>query len=165
MKLTGANSLSKALLLGLMTAATATLTVETQAAQTDPERLLYLFPGVRDDGGGPNAGVATAIYCFNFGGVTEDFRLVIKNGDSTVVAGFFLPLQNQRTFTVSTHATVAYANEFVLTTGAVAQGTVGILATGVNIVCNANVLDASTTAPNGVALRGVRFNPIPGTLE
>lgn len=165
MKLTGANSLSKILLLGLMTAATATLTVETQAAQTDPERLIYLFPGVRDDGGGANFGVATAIHCFNFSGVTENVRLVVKNADATVLSSFVANLQDQRTFTAVTHGTVAYSSEFALSTGVVAQGTMGVVATSVNIVCTAHVIDASTTAPNGIALRGVRFNPIPGTQE
>ena len=29
------------------------------AAQTDPEIIIYRFPGVRDDGGAANVGVAT----------------------------------------------------------------------------------------------------------
>jgi hypothetical protein len=35
------------------------LPAPADAAQTDPEIIIYRFPGVRDDGGGPFAGVAT----------------------------------------------------------------------------------------------------------
>ena len=36
-----------------------------EAATTDPEVIIYRFTGVRDDGGGPSAGVATAFFCTN----------------------------------------------------------------------------------------------------
>jgi len=52
-----------------------------------------------------------------------------------------------------------------LNTGAVSQGTTAIAATSINIICTAVTLDASSLVPNGFALRGVRFNPVPGSQE
>jgi hypothetical protein len=40
-----------------------------------------------------------------------------------------------------------------------------IAATSVNVICTAMSIDASTVAPVGVALRGIRFNPVPGSQE
>src|SRR5262249_19739747 len=42
------------------------------AAQSDPEVIIYRFPGVRDDGNGTNLGVATVVHCMNFSGATEN---------------------------------------------------------------------------------------------
>src|SRR6266568_2250690 len=52
----------------------------------DPELILYRFPGVRDDGGGLNAGVATSVHCTNFSGTTETIRYVVRNLVSEVLA-------------------------------------------------------------------------------
>jgi hypothetical protein len=40
-----------------------------------------------------------------------------------------------------------------------------VLSTSINVFCTAQVLDASAAAPVGMSLHGIRFNPIPGTLE
>jgi len=52
-----------------------------------------------------------------------------------------------------------------LATGAVSQGTAAIAATSINIICTAMTIDASTIAPVGVALRGIRFSPVPESQE
>jgi hypothetical protein len=52
-----------------------------------------------------------------------------------------------------------------LNTGVVAQGTTAIAATSINVICTAVTLDASSPVPNGFALRGIRFNPVPGSQE
>jgi hypothetical protein len=35
----------------------------TQAAQSDPEVIIYRFPGVLDNGGASNTGLATSFHC------------------------------------------------------------------------------------------------------
>src|SRR5215475_2467816 len=52
------------------------LPAPADASITDPEIIIYRFPGVRDDGGGVFIGVATVFFCTNFSGVTENARLV-----------------------------------------------------------------------------------------
>jgi 23S rRNA G2445 N2-methylase RlmL len=44
-------------------------------------------------------------------------------------------------------------------------GTTAIAATSINIICTAETIDASTAVPIGVARRGIRFSPVPGSQE
>jgi hypothetical protein len=115
------------------------------------EILLYRFPGVRDDGGGDNVGVATSFHCTNFSGVNETIRIVVRNGPGVLLTNTVVNISHLQTQTISTHFTRLYA-EVGLNTGLVSQGTAAIAAT-------------STSSPIGIALRGVRFNPIPGSQE
>jgi hypothetical protein len=50
------------------------LPAPADAAQGDPEVIIYRFPGVRDDGATTNVGVATVFHCTNFSGVPEPVR-------------------------------------------------------------------------------------------
>jgi hypothetical protein len=50
--------------------------VPVSAATTDPEIIIYRFPGVKDDLG---TQVATVFHCTNFSGVTETIRFVTRN--------------------------------------------------------------------------------------
>jgi len=135
-----------------------------QAAVGDPEVIIYRFPGVRDDGGGTNAGEATVFHCTNFSGVTETIRFVTRNTTGTLLQNSTDSIPHLATRTAVTHPTVAFANNLNLATSVV-QGTTAIAATSTNIICTAMTIDASTTAPVGVALRGIRFNPVPGSQE
>src|SRR5262245_8840390 len=45
------------------------LPAAVDAATTDPEVVLYRFPGVLDNGGGTGSGTATAFHCTNYSGV------------------------------------------------------------------------------------------------
>jgi hypothetical protein len=164
MKLTHANFVSKALLLGLIIAATTTLTAETQAGVNDPLQVIYLFSGVKDNGGGAGVGVATSVHCTNFSGATENLQFVVRDNSATVKADVTVTIGQAQTRTASTHGTSLYAEQ-LLQTGSVGQGALGILSTSVNIACTAQILDASTAVPNGISLHGIRFNPIPGTQE
>jgi hypothetical protein len=65
---------------------------------------------------------------------------------------------------VSTHTVAAYI-QALLNTGSVTQGTTAIAATSTNIICTAETIDASTAVPIGVARRGIRFSPVPGSQE
>ena len=140
-----------------------------QAATTDPEVIIYRFPGVRDTGGAPGSGVATSFHCTNFSGGTETVRFVLRDTSSAIVSNNTYTLNHLRTVTISTRVNAAYLHDLTIPvlapTGIFAQGTVAIAATSTSIICTAMTIDASTTAPVGVALRGIRFNPVPGSQE
>jgi hypothetical protein len=55
------------------------MVVPASAAQTDPEVIIYRFPGVRDNNGASNTGLATVFHCTNFSGVTENIRFVTRD--------------------------------------------------------------------------------------
>jgi len=140
------------------------LPASAQAAQTDPEVILYRFPGVRDVGGPGNTGVATVFHCTNFSGVTETIRFVPRANDGALLSNTPLAISHLQTLSVSTHSVSAYVISLA-PTGFVAQGTMAIAATSINIICTAETIDASAATPIGVARRGIRFNPVPGSQE
>jgi hypothetical protein len=134
-------------------------------AVTDPVVSLYFYPGVRDNGGGAGTGVATSIHCVNFSGATEKLQYVVFNFDSSIKANLNLNIGQDQTRTASTHDTVLYAEDLILNTGVVNQGSAIVGATSVDIVCTAQVLDAAAATPNGIDLHGLRFNAVPSTAE
>jgi hypothetical protein len=138
------------------------------AGVNDPEIIIYRFPGVLDNGGAFNAGVATVFHCTNFSGENEIVRFVVRNFDGQIMANSAVTIGHLRTRTQSTHNTNAYFDEVLnngLGTGLVNQGTTAIAATSINVICTAMTIDASTVAPVGAALRGIRFAPVPGSQE
>jgi hypothetical protein len=52
-----------------------------------------------------------------------------------------------------------------MNTNVINQGVIGVSATNNNMVCTAQVLDASAAVPSGIDLHGIRLNPIQGTQE
>src|SRR5262249_50019462 len=68
------------------------------------------------------------------------------------------------TWNAATHFVLAYANAS-LATGKVQGGTTAIAATSINIICTAVITDAGGQLQQGVALRAIRFNPVPGSQE
>jgi hypothetical protein len=135
------------------------LPVQAQAASGDPEIVIYRFPGVLDNGGAAVTGVATVFHCTNFSGVTETLRFVVRNFNTTIVANLTQSIAHLATATAATHDTAPYAEDLLLATGGVAQGTATIAATSVNVICTAMTIDAANSKPDGVALRGIRFSP------
>jgi len=137
------------------------------AGVNDPEVIIYRFPGVRDNGAGPNAGVATVFHCTNFSGANETIRFVTRDFNVILRQNNGLEIAHLATYSVTTHRTAAYASTLDLSAGGfvVAQGTTAIAATSVNIICTAMTIDAANPVPTGVALRGIRFNPVPGSQE
>ena len=79
-----------------------------QAGINDPEIIIYRFPGVRDDGGAPNVGVATVFHCTNFSGVPENVRFVTRMFADSLLANEVFPVAHLQTIAASTHATAAY---------------------------------------------------------
>src|SRR5262249_51561164 len=142
------------------------LSASADAAQTDPEVIIYRFPGVFDDAGLDNLGISTVFHCTNFSGVTENVRFVTRGVSGTLQANFVVDILHLHTRTVSTHLTVAYFNDSDMGTGGVTQGTTAIAATSINVVCTAMTIDAANAKPAfAVSLRGIRFNPAPGSQE
>jgi hypothetical protein len=135
-------------------------------ATSDPEIVIYRFPGVYDNGGAENTGTATVIHCTNFSGVTERIRFVLRNFNTTLVGNVENNVGHLGTLTKATHGTVNTEDLPHIAPGvSVNQGTLAIAATSTNIICTALVTDAATATPHGVALRGIRFNPAPGSQE
>ena len=142
------------------------LAAPANAGVNDPEVIIYRFPGVRDDGNPDGVGVATVFHCTNFSGTTENLRLVTREIFGTLVTNVTASIQHLRSLAHSTHFTQAYSGAgFSLNTGVVVEGTTAIAATSINIICTAETIDASTLAPVGVARRGIRFSPVPGSQE
>jgi hypothetical protein len=147
-------------------AAAAFATIQpSQAAMTDPEVILYRFPGVRDSGGAAGTGVATVFHCTNFSGVAETLRFVTRFSTGNLASNVPTSIVHLATKTAATHNTVAYDEDVILATGTVGQGTTAIAATSIHIICTAETIDASTAVPIGVARRGIRFSPVPGSQE
>src|SRR5262245_15329916 len=134
------------------------------AGVNDPEVIIYRFPGVRDDGSGPFAGVATVFHCTNFSGATENMRFVTRDSSAALKSNAAAGAPHLATLTAVTHQVAAYPVFLNLLTGAV-QETTAIAATSTNIICTAETINATTAVPNGVARRGIRFNPVPGSQE
>ena len=141
------------------------LPAPADAATTDPEVIIYRFPGVRDDGGASGVGIATVFHCTNFSGATETLRFVTRQFSGALLQNNTATINHLATKTAVTHAVFAYAEDPILATGEVIQGTTAIAATSINIICTAMTIDAANLKPDGVALRGIRFSPVPGSQE
>ena len=133
-------------------------------AFSGPFQVLYLFAGLTDFGGPTANGVATVIHCFSFSPGQDEIQYVVRNSSGELVVTVTTVINQFQTVTIVTHSTNLYVAS-VAATGDVREGTVGITATSSNIVCTAQVVDASATVPNGIELHGTRFNPITGTQE
>jgi hypothetical protein len=143
------------------------LPAAADAATTDPEVIIYRFPGVRDDGGASFVGVATVFHCTNFSGVTENIRFVTRTNGGGIAnaSNFSTTIPHLVTLSAGTHANFAYGLDVLLNTGGLNSGTTAIAATSTNIICTAMTVDAANPKPDGVALRGIRFSPVPGSQE
>jgi hypothetical protein len=152
------SSLKALALLGFIAAA------PVAVAQNQPlPYCLYLFPGLFDNGGGGQVGVASAFHCSNVrGDAPQTVQVVVYNYNGTIVANMSALIDAASTFTVTTKDTALYSEDLILNTGAVYQGLGVILGSSPFIVCTAQVLDASKAIPTGIDLHGIRFNPVPG---
>ena len=137
---------------------------QASAATTDPEVIIYRFPGVRDDGGSPNTGLATVFLCTNFSGATETIRFVPRANDGALLGNTSLTINHLQTLSVATKSVVAYVIGAMPPTGFMQQGTMAIAATSNNMVCTSMTIDAANAKPTfAVPLHGIRFSPIPGS--
>jgi len=141
----------------------------SSAGQSDPETIIYRFPGVVDKQG-VGAGEATVFHCTNFSGVSENIRIVIRIDDGQLVANQLYPINHLATLTATTHNinsfTFGSARFLLGSNGAtIPPGTAAIAATSINIICTAMIVDGAPSTPVGVALRGIRFAPVSGSQE
>jgi hypothetical protein len=135
-------------------------------ATTDPFVRIYRISGVRDNGAGNEAGVATSFHCSSASTANESVRIVVRHFDGTVAGSRTFTLAPNRTVTMSTHFTRLFFEDTVISRGIVINsGSADILATSVNIFCSAMILNAGTASPEGIALHMVRFNAAAGSQE
>ena len=145
----------------VVSAAMATgMAAPASAATTDPEVVIYRFPGVTN-----NIGIATVFHCTNFSGAEETIRFVTRDFDSTIKSNATGSIPHLTSVTFATQVVSAYLNEKDFGNLVVSQGTTAIAATSINIICTAMTIDSSAQKPVGVSLRGIRFNPAPGSQE
>jgi len=153
----------QALIVSVLAIAMAT---PASAGVNDPEVIIYRFPGVRDDGGVTFVGIATVFSCTNFSGAIETVRFVTRDAGTSIKTNTPFSVSHLDTLTAPTHRVALYdAVLSNLSTGSVVAGTTAIAATSTNIICTAMLIDAANVKPDGVALRGIRFNPAPGSQE
>src|SRR4051812_27471650 len=81
-----------------------------QAAQTDPEVIIYRASGVIDTGSSAGVGVATVFQCTNISTAAENLRFVIRNFNAVIVANQAFSMLSFQTLTVGTHITNLYLN-------------------------------------------------------
>src|SRR5262245_39753531 len=136
------------------------------AGVNDPEVIIYRFPGVASQGT-TGTGGATAFHCTNFSGVTENVRIVVRLSDGSLSSNTLVAVSHLHTVVMPTRPVSAYfpVTQLGFPPVPIFGGTAAIAATSINIICTAMVIDGAATVPDGVALRGVRFNPVPGSQE
>jgi opacity protein-like surface antigen len=158
-------AIALAALIGQASAQDKIVSGPSMALTTDPLVQIYRFTGVRDNGGAAGLGVATTFHCSNFSGADENIRIQIRQYNGAVLTDHTYSISHNRTRTISTHDTNAYAEDFVELTGLTQEGLARIWATSTSVICNAKTVAADAPFPLGVTLTGVRFNPIPNTEE
>ena len=137
------------------------------AAVTFPSlTTIYVGSGVRDDGGGANAGVATVFNCSNVSGVTATLRfLVLNQTGNGIEADATVQIVHGQTRNAATHLEATFDSDTQLNTGLiVGQGVINIESTQSGVFCTAMVTNAAVGG-NGITLPLVRVNPHPGTVE
>jgi hypothetical protein len=133
------------------------------AAIGDPEAIIYRVSGVADSVGA--TGVATTFHCTNFSGVPETVRFVIRNHVGQLLVNITVHIAHLSTASASTKNTVIYAEQVILATGPILQGTAAIAATSINVTCTAMQVESNNASPVGIELHKTRFNPISSAQE
>jgi hypothetical protein len=142
----------------------ASATAPAQAITFSTLTLIYVGTGVRDNGGGFDAGIATSFNCSNVSGLTAQVRITVRGYNGPVEGTKTFTMLHGHTRTASTHAEATFNSDGYLSTGQVDQGLVQIYSTQSGVFCNAIITDAAD-AGNGFNLGMVRLNPHPGTVE
>ena len=127
---------------------------------------IYIGAGVRDDGGGANAGVATVFMCSNVSGVSAQIRFLLLTSNGLVLGQYTTTIAHGRTFTAATHFQATFIDDVGFGFGSVGQGVINIEATQSGVFCTAAVVNAAVAAlAEGIPLHLVRVNPHPSTVE
>ena len=172
---------SRLLALTTLTAAILSVTTIAHAAPREAEgaakavrtfpalTLIYRFTGLVTTSLDADTGVQVSAHCTNFHPGQDRFvRYTVRNYDGTIVAspGPFA-LHPFRTFTYSTQDTLLFAEDAVVVrTVLLDQGSLQILASGPQVHCSAELVDASgSSAYNVTPLPAIRSNQEAGTEE
>ncbi|HET6376533.1 MAG TPA: hypothetical protein VFF88_10840 [Methylocella sp.] len=135
-------------------------------ALTYPLQIIYRVSGVRDDGQGPELGVATSFHCTNWSNLPEKLAIAVYNFNGALVRAANFIVNSHHTFTISTHKTNIFSEDAILRPGVdIDQGYAQILSTTTNIYCSAMIVDAASASPAGIELHLLRFNPYPGSTQ
>ena len=128
-------------------------------AVSDPLKVIYRVPGVRD-----TAGIATVFSCTSNSSVEELLKSTVRKDDGSEAGFAQIPIPARSTRVVATRDTNAFT-ESASGFATDLQGIATISASTTNVFCSAMLVDPTPTTPNGIALHMVRFNPHPGTEE
>jgi hypothetical protein len=138
----------------------------TQLVGSGPLRPIYRVAGVRDDGLGPNQGVATSFHCTSWSATPERIAFWIYKNDGALARVETYVVAARNTFTASTHATSLFSEDALLSQGVyIDQGSAAIGATSTNVTCSVTIASAESASPVGIPLHLVRLNPHAGTVE
>lgn len=134
-------------------------------ATSDLPKQIYIAPGVRDNGGAANVGVATVIHCTSMSMVDETVSIEIRNYDGALKSSISQFIRPTETKTFTTHNTALFSEDRFLNTGLINQGSARIKATTSSVVCTSMIVDAASTVPHGIDLHMIRTSPVAGTQE
>src|SRR5262249_31529304 len=146
------------------------------AAQTDPEVIIYRFTGVRDNGDDVpvlinvdlpictscnRASVVTVFTCTNFSGATETIRFVTRDSIGNIGANVTRTVRHHETTTITTSYVFGYTSSDnpAYVKAYSTPGTAAIAATSTNVICTAMLVNPVTIGPAPSPLPGIRFNP------
>src|SRR3954463_8790518 len=93
--------------IGCVAAIVVGMAAPASAATTDPEVIIYRFPGVRDNGGGGRH-IVKAFFCTNFSGASETIRFVTRTDLGTLLTNQTTIIPHLQTTTAVTHTTTVY---------------------------------------------------------
>ncbi len=107
---------------------------------------LYAFAGVKNDNTS-NVEIATSVHCTNYG--TGNVDIKVEFFDTTGSTGYLAQqtLTPNHTWTFSTQETSIYHSETNASAGDIDQGSGRVTATGITIICTAQVFDDSSSVP------------------
>jgi hypothetical protein len=127
---------------------------------------IYVGTGVEDDGGGAGAGWATVFQCTNVSGQSADIRFLVLSSAGAALGSATLTVPHGGTRAAGTHDAFFFTENVLLHAGtANANGGINIESTQSGVFCTANVTDGLGFPDFSYALRLVRVNPHPGTVE
>ena len=127
---------------------------------------IYVGTGVHDDGSGAGAGSATVFQCTNVSGVSANVRFLVLSSAGVALGSSTLTIPHGATRAAGTHDAFFFAEDVLLHAGtANLNGGINIESTESGVFCTGNITDALGTPDYSYALRLVRVNPHPGTVE
>ena len=148
-------------------AALAATLAQPASATTFPTlTTIYIGTGVYDDGGIVQDGSATVFQCTNVSGVSANVRFLVLSSAGVALGSATLTIPHGGTRTAGTHNTSFFAEDVLLHAGTVnLNGAINIESTESAVFCTGNITDALNDPDYSFALRLVRVNPHPGTVE